>query len=630
MSLLTPLGLLGLLAIPLILLLHFLRTRREPLLTSTMRLWEGLQQKPQTTSLRRLPLTLTLLLQLCLAGALALALARPALSFLLRQPQHTLFLLDTTTSMLAEDAGQPRFNAARQVIQTYLRDMDSRDTFTVIGLNSHPAVLLSGDASQKEQTSQALDNLSVGGTGQDLPAALTLANGLLDFERNNQLIVLTDGNYRVDPTALPPLRLPITWQFIPAQLNAPNQALLNVSAATWPDGRHRLFARVVNYSDAAVTRNVRVIVDGEAYEPVAIDLPPQSESARAWTLAAASQTAAIEIIEPDALPLDNRAEVWLTGNQRYRVLLISDAPKAKASDLARALQVQPNVELTVADPTAPAAATDVDLTVLEGQPAQQPWPAGNVLVVNPPAEHPLLPANGPTLDLRPDAATSMPLLNGIDLSGAYFRQVAVRPLPGWAKADLMSVPMTRTLGLTPSLVSQTVNQYPALIFHGNMDKTHVMVWAFDLTKSNLSGRPALPLLIANTLAALLSALPPAVTPLGEPVALNPNLSVETPGGQRLFLPSSAAGGTEGGIFAHTQQPGLYKIYDNQRLLGGFAVQAGSPLESNLTARFQPDTLPLPTPAVNITPETKYTELWPWLAGLALVVVTLEGWLAWRK
>ena len=86
MSLLAPLALLGLLILPLIILLHILRTRREPLLISSLRLWEGLQQKKQGVLPRYIPCSLMLILQLCIAGALALGLTRPVLSFLLTRP----------------------------------------------------------------------------------------------------------------------------------------------------------------------------------------------------------------------------------------------------------------------------------------------------------------------------------------------------------------------------------------------------------------------------------------------------------------------------------------------------------------------------------------------------------------
>jgi hypothetical protein len=78
--------------------------------------------------------------------------------------------------------------------------------------------------------------------------------------------------------------------------------------------------------------------------------------------------------------------------------------------------------------------------------------------------------------------------------------------------------------------------------------------------------------------------------------------------------------------------GLYKVFnESDRLVGGFAVQAGSTLESNLMTHFQPETLATVDSATAVAPPEKdYFEFWPWLAGLALVVVTVEGWLAWRK
>jgi hypothetical protein len=284
MSLLAPLALLGLLTIPIIILLHLLRTRREPMLISNLNLWLGLQQKKQAVMPRYIPISLLLILQLCIAAGLTLALARPALSFLVRQPQHTTFILDTTTSMAAQDAGDlsnaRRFDVAREIVQDHLRDMTERDTFAVVSLNRRPEVLLSGNSEIAGRAVVDLDNLAPGSTGLNLPAALTLANGFVDAERYNQIIVLTDGNYNVNPESLPPMQSPVRWQFIPEQVSTDNQALLNVSAQTWPDGRHRLFARIINYANAPVNRTLRLSVNGQAAEETAVELAPKDESAR--------------------------------------------------------------------------------------------------------------------------------------------------------------------------------------------------------------------------------------------------------------------------------------------------------------------------------------------------------------
>ncbi|MBN1991778.1 MAG: VWA domain-containing protein [Anaerolineae bacterium] len=636
MTVLAPLALLGLLAIPLIIFLHLLHTRRQPLLVSNLRLWQGLQQKQKGDLPRRFPLSLLLLLQLCIAAALALALARPALSFLLAQPQHTIFILDTSTSMAAEDAGQltanRRFDVARQTIQDHVQTMGENDTVVVIGLNRRPQILLTTDAAQKGQALLDLDKLTPGATGLDLPAALTLVNGLLDPNKENHLIILTDGNFTINADTLPPMKIPATWQFVPAQANTANQALLNVSARPWADGRYQLFARVVNYSEDSVLRTVRVVVDGRAANETPVELGPQAEIAKAWTLPASAQTVVVEIVEPDALPLDNWAELLLTGSTSLPVLLVTDAPEPQELALFRALQAQTGVELTVVDTAAglnrhnPA---NFALLVFAGlPPTLTAWPEGNVLVVNPALGHPLLPGHNPVSELRPDPATASSLLTGIDVSGVYFNQAPYLTLPDWTEADLMSAPLTED-NLAEQNMAQASERIP-LIFHGAVGNTRLVVWAFDLAASNLPGRLALPLLTANTLSHLLSVLPSSVVALGEPILLGQNLSVELPDGHRLVSPAQA--GEDGRVFAQTKQPGLYKVYnEDDRLLGGFAVHAGSALESNLTTRVEPETLLNVDPAMAaIEPETAYHEFWPWLAGLALAIVALEGWLAWRR
>jgi hypothetical protein len=501
--------------------------------------------------------------------------------------------------------------------------LTDRDAFAVIGLNPHPEILSSGPGTQKSDALLTLDNLVPGATGADLHAALTLAEGLLDPSRLNQITIFTDGDYTIQPDSLPPVSAPIDWQIIPTSpprlLASSNQALLNVSSRPLPDGRHRLFARVINYSDAPVARTVQVFAGARLFDETTVQLQPQGETARVWTLPEATETARVELVEADVLPLDNRAELLLGDTNRRRVLLVSNTP----DNLARALEAQPGLELTIDTPTARVEdSANFDLTVFEGQGLPldlTSWPRGNLLVVNPPLGHPLLPADNFSRNQHPDPTTGSELLAGVELSGVYFNRVLRVTLPKWAEVDL------RAAGGPAEAAGQP------LIFHGSIGGSRLMVWAFDLgaNASNLSARLALPLLMANTLQTLLSPAPQPVAPVGEAVVINGNFSVELPEGGRLS-PLQMVG--SGGRFTRTQLPGLYKIYNEQgKLVAGFAVHAGSALESNLTPQLQPETFNLqPATVTPLPPEIEYYEIWPWLAGLVVVVMILEGWLAWRK
>jgi Ca-activated chloride channel homolog len=620
-----PLALLGLLTLPFIILLHLLRHRREQRPIPSLLFWRGLEQKKSGQLPRHIPLSLMLLLQLFVAVVLALAAARPVLSFLLSQPQRTIFVLDMTTSMLAEDAsavgsvGVSRFAVARETIKSHVEQLREVDSFAVISLAPQPEVLLTGTAEQQASSLLALDNLVAGANGANLVAALSLANGVLDPEVDNRVIVLTDGNYPLEPQTLPVVLAPLQWELIPGSAAGEgNQALFDVSTRRLPDGRHRVFARLVNYSDESVNRTLHLLANGSMVDQTAVEVAAQADTSQVWTVSAQAETVAVEIVEPDLLPQDNRAELILLNSTQRRVLLISETPDI----LARALKAQPGVELTIRPSvSATDSLNDFDLIVFDGLPLEvTTWPRGNLLVVNPPLGHPLLPADNSVRNLRPDLETASALLDGIDLSGVYFNRASRLFVPDWAEIDLAAM-------------SLEGEQSIPLVFHGAVNNSQVVVWAFDLASTNLPARLALPLLTANTLSTLLApALPAAITP-GEPVLLGRNFSIEVPGGQRFFQDMNR-GGAGDNFFTHTRQPGFYKIYnENNTLVAGFAVHAGSPLESNLSQPLSQAEMEQAVRTTELRPPDRdidYQEYWPWLVGAALLVIVWEGWLAWGR
>ncbi|RMD75160.1 MAG: VWA domain-containing protein, partial [Chloroflexi bacterium] len=76
MSLLAPFGLLALLTLPVIVVLHMVRSRRRQVVVPSLLLWQQIPLRPSTRR-RRLRLTLLLLLHLIAALLIGLALAQP-------------------------------------------------------------------------------------------------------------------------------------------------------------------------------------------------------------------------------------------------------------------------------------------------------------------------------------------------------------------------------------------------------------------------------------------------------------------------------------------------------------------------------------------------------------------------
>src|SRR3989304_3500061 len=77
MSLLQPLGLLVLAALPAIVLLHLLHERSRRLVIPSLELWRWLERQVRGPRARRLPLTWVLAFQLSAATLLGLGLSRP-------------------------------------------------------------------------------------------------------------------------------------------------------------------------------------------------------------------------------------------------------------------------------------------------------------------------------------------------------------------------------------------------------------------------------------------------------------------------------------------------------------------------------------------------------------------------
>src|ERR1700722_9176542 len=112
MTFANPWGLLGLLALPAIVILHLYYRRFPPLLIGGLHLW-GVQTQVRQAGRRRgrLPITASLLLQLVAAAVLSLVIAQPHLAES-RRVEHLVVVLDNSASMQARPPEKISFRDA--------------------------------------------------------------------------------------------------------------------------------------------------------------------------------------------------------------------------------------------------------------------------------------------------------------------------------------------------------------------------------------------------------------------------------------------------------------------------------------------------------------------------------------
>ena len=666
MNLLAPLGLLGLIALPIVVLCHMRHTTPLVRPVPTLRFWLAADpERTEQTQFRRPPLSLLLLLHLAIAALLAAALARPvtthawdALGLDLRtEPRHVILLLDGSTSMTATDtlSGKTRFEEARGQALQRLAGLREGDVATVLVLGTRTSTLAATDAGSFRALRERVAALTPPGGRVDLNQALSLTKDLLLPNLQDQVVVLTDGYLAADPGTLADLGAPVELALVGGAARGQgtdNVAVVDLAARANPSTPNliQLYARVMNFSAAAVEAPVVLIGDGIEIGRQTATVPANGGSVQLnWSLPPGVAETTVRIETRDAMAADNDASLVVRRGAEaglgLKILLVSDAP----SELQRALGALDGAEVTTEPSTNSGAATGgatYDLIVFEksAPPAEALAKlAAPLLFVDPPASGPFKTAGVMTQPSVSNIRTQDPLLAGVDLAGVTFGETPVYALDGT---------QTEVVGAADG----------PLVFRGEVGQQQAIVLGFDLAASNLPRRVAFPILIANAVKELAPDPLPASVPLGDPLLYRPRVDaasvrVAPPGGEPVDLPLAVAAGAEaadrqGGAvatrdatdsavaagrlrevaFADTGRPGVYAVSELDaagKALGGgrFVVNAGHPRESDLrpnadlagvlaTARRAPD---------GGVDRSSLIDFWPLLILLGLALLGLE-WL----
>jgi hypothetical protein len=448
LTFLAPLAALALLAVPLIILIHYLRGSRRRLRVPSVELWQGLA--PGLTArnrIKRPPLSILLLLQVLIALGVGIALMRPAKEG--DVIRHLGLVVDASASMQAADVGQTRFEMARQAAIRRVKSLAPQDQVTLIRAGFRPTVEFSGDARDAEA---AVQRLAAGASPARLDDAVMRT--ALELSRTSDLrgeiVVLTDSasdsSARLDSGAFP-------MEIVSVGGSASNQAITDLSARVEPGARAiDVFVELNNYDSRPVRASLQLLADDLPLATRSIDIPAQGRvpTTIAVPLEAARITA--RLTTRDALPLDDIAEVSLPSIRPRAVLLVSNGPSA----LERAVRSIPGARV-VAGTAEEALGAQADLTIFDGV-TPRSLPDGPVILVHPPGDNGIVQVTG---DLRLPPITNVdsthPFLVGVDVNAVRFNRADRVTLPSWGHTVLGS-----TRG--PLIIEGVRNGQPMAIF----------------------------------------------------------------------------------------------------------------------------------------------------------------------
>ena len=616
MQFLAPAGLLLLaLAIP-ILLLYMLKLRRKQVQVSSTLLWTQLLRDQQANApWQKLKRNLLLILQLLILAALVLAFARPAVETSTVASGSVIVLLDASASMNATDVRPSRFEAARKAAQALIDGLSGDSTMTLILVGRAPRALVSSERDKSILRSSLAAVTPSAGKG-NWEAAFALAAGAAHGNQEVTTVILSDGG--LPESGLP--SLPGEVRYVPIGTSGENLTItaLALRPAT---GGPELFAEIRNFGSSERAVLLSFYFRDQLLTARQMDL--SAGSSQSLTLDDLPDTPGVykaQLTDPqpdtplDSLAIDDTAYAVYQPSSLRRVLLVSNGNLFLEQLLASLPGIQPFRALPAEDGTLQIPSSPFDLYILDGVIPPE-LPAGNLLFTNP-SSNPLFQVGAPFSEMKNVQVADHELTRYLDWNNIHILQARTVRLPSWADA----------------LVSADAGP---LVFAGETDGRRIAALTFDLRESDLPLQVAYPILFANLIDYL---APPSAFDAtqslhpGESLSISPPLGVDqvvvaTPSNQLFTFNAGASALT----FTDTDEPGYYAvnfISKETNTVGYFVVNLFDPAESDIRPQ---ETLQIGQTAVTAAAAEKVSlrELWPWLAGLALLLLLIE-WQAYHR
>lgn len=610
MTFLSPLALalLGL-SVPL-LLLYFLKVRRQPRRVSSTMLWPvALRDQHASTLFQRFHLDPLLALQLLALVLLSLALARPTLQLQGRGRDRLVLIMDVSASMKARDVAPSRFRAAQSEAVALVERGDRGAEVMLIEAAANPVVRVPFTR-DLDRVRRAVWEIQPRDLPNRLDEALRTALTLTQpRDPRVRIYVVTDG--AVDPALAAGFADPrIRWVTVGGGARNVGITQFAVRKAYYGAYDYQAFLSLTNFSDERMSFPLVVTVDDRTVSEQTVVLDPQVK--RNIIVPFTHQGSAIVRVRAgvrDDLEVDNVAFGVIPAPRKLRVLLVTPGNLF----LEKALRTDPQVVLDVKGPAEYAGGMGgYDVVVVDSVSPPRVGPGRFVLVNAVPGDVPLESLGTMEQPVVLDWDRSHPVMRFVDLS---------------------KVGMEEALRLRPLAAGRTLVESVGgpLVYLLEEAQRKAAVFAFDLFKTDLPLRVAFPLMLSNSLRWLQPVglegsdlMVRSGTPLL--LALEHGVSeatVRDPEGRTV-----RAEVTRGVLsFAHTDRVGVYTLSAAREL--PFAVNLLDPAESNIRPQPLP-TVPPGTGGMGAELFTYQLELWRPLLVLALLTLALEGFLYWRR
>lgn len=632
---------------PLIVMLYFLKLRRQPVQVPSTYLWKRTVEDLHVNSIwQKLRKNLLLLLQLIAVALFILACLRPGFSGSSPLGSRSIFLIDNSASMQATDVKGSRLRAAKDKAIEMINAMNSKDAGMVISF-SNVADVRQGFTSDAKRLREAVENIQPTNRTTEINEALRAAAGLANPGRTSQLgtgdvqvaeampanlYVISDGGFNQSQFQMGNLNP----KFIPiGSSEVKNVGILAFTAERNLEKPEQVeaFARIRNFGEEPVTVTASLSLNDNLVDASEVKLEPGSESGATFQLKDISDgQLKIELEISDDFAVDNVAFAGLDPPRQLQVVLVTagNTPletalaTTQAQTVASVSTVSPD-DLESPDVTKMAESGKIDLFIYD-RCAPKTMPQANTLFMGatPPLEGwQATPADRTVFII--DINRQHPIMQYVNMGAVMIVKGSALTTPPGA-TTLMRSDAGVFMAVAPRDAFQDAVIGMGLVHEENGETKPNTDWPV---------RPSFPVFLLNSLEYLGGSVSTAgsktIQP-GEPAVLSlasrfDKVKIIAPDKKEETIDRS---GSPQLIYNRTDQFGFYRIEptDSDKTLQLFTVNLFSERESKL-----------PTPA-DITlgeekvgaiqaEETVRREYWRWLLALAVLVLTAE-WIMYTR
>jgi len=636
---------------PAIILLYFLKLKRQPLEVPSTYLWHKSIEDLHVNSIwQRLRRNLLLFLQLLLLVLIILALLQPSWKGRQLTGERFIFLVDNSASMQTTDVGTSRLEEAKAKAGELIDRMKSGDVGMLVSFSDSARVeqMFTDD---RHRLRRALDAIRPTQRSTSLLEALRVASGLANPGRSAEditdfqvaealpadLYIFSDGGFAPPNFSLgnlEPIYVPI------GEPTAANVGIMMLSvrpSETNPE-LIQAFARLKNFSSKDASVALDLLLNDQLIDTDELQIAAGEEGSVVFPLGAVG-AGKLELkarTSSDDLALDDVAAVVVnpprqanvllvtTGNELLELALQTDSTKA----IAR-VSVEPPAFLQKKDYLARAAAGAYDLVIYD-RCAPKEMPKANTLFIGslpPQGDWSAGPAVGGPVIINVE--TGHPLLQWMDLGNVVL--VEGTPLnPPEAGNELIDSDAGPMFAIAPREGFEDAVLGFVLIGEeeGEGGKTERYVG------TNWPVRQSFPVFILNmfdylgggrgTLKA--ESVRPGQPVVVEAPAAGKNVRVRTPGGKTTDLTTGRSGKFS---FTGTEELGVYEAQANGETFRRFSVNLFDDAESEIRPKEKIEIGWVPVEGKSSW-EVARQEIWKGLLLLGLAVLLFEWYIYNRR